>query len=168
MIRKAASRNTGLNADIRMSGYLPRPVITGKFDGSAAGAAVMKAVYIEMVHQMPVNRGDLRRSVEKTEKSGKYVVGPTLRRAIPLHAGTNKYRGSSRDYGVRGGGRVRQARYTKEDIIMFKTIQKRTRGKGISVPPDKFRDRTYKVIKPKVSSIAQQASGEQFKQRDRI
>lgn len=97
------------------------------------------------IDEMPRNMSDASRSVRLVEKGDLfYKVAPTAKTKkgfpypVAVATGTNKWRDSAFDFGRTRGGRVREARYTDDEIAMFAGIQKRTKGKGISIPPDQF------------------------------
>lgn len=151
---------------VRVTGTLSRPLKTGRLDIDLLLSEAANLVWDEYTAQVPVDKGDLRRSVRKTKINDGYRIAPTLTRYIYLHEGTGKYRGSSFDFGRRGGGRMREARYTEDEIAMFASIAKR--GGTISVPPDKFADRTYRASKPRVESHVNKGISNEFNRYVRL
>lgn len=138
-----------------VSGTIPKPIKDGGYKGTNPQREVTNLVWTEYRHQVPVDRGDLRRNVQKRKVGSDYLVGITLQRGLFLHEGTGKYAGSAFDFGQRHGGRVRSmgAKYSEEEIIMFKSIAKRRKG-GISIPPDKFADRTLVIAREQGHKVA--------------
>lgn len=102
-----------------------------------------------MIQQIPSHTGETRRSVRHWREGGGYKVAPTIKRAVWLEVGTGRWYNSPFDFGKRGGeSRTRSARYTEDEIAMFKAIRKR--GGIISSPPDKFTQRTVNEDAPKI------------------
>lgn len=105
----------------------------------------------EYKRQAPVNKGDLRKYVgTKKQSMFNYVVTTTATsRGFPypvaVHEGTGKYKGSVFDFGLDPSadpGFTRNARYTEEELILFKVLAKR--GVEMSIKPNKFAIRTKK------------------------
>lgn len=122
--------------------------------------ALKTTMFITIRHyqdQMPVNKGDARKSVRTTtDEPLSYAVGATAKAQggfpypTAVATGTNKWKDSPFDFGKARGGQMRQSKYTPEEVLMFMAIQKRTHGKGISMPPNQFDVRAAKAAEKEV------------------
>lgn len=132
-------------------------------------SSVANVVIDNMVAEIPVDRGDARRSVKKQPYRDGYKVSPTgspARYIKYVEHGTGKYRGVSTDYGRRGGGEVRRNRYTEEDVKMFKIMRKR--GVVFSIKPNKFTDRATVTSQKPAQKKANKIIKEQLKKQVKI
>ena len=102
----------------------------------------------EYKKEAPVDKGLLRNSVSaiKSDSTGFTVTTTAQSRGKPypiyVHEGTGKYFGNGGDFPSQG--RVRRAKYSKDDLPFFKMLAKQGR---ISIKPNRFakraRETTY-------------------------